>query len=138
MSKTQIHRFALASWLSIYGRDCPSCFIKESDYDALERECVALRAALSSSCDDEREMAISEGPGHSTCGLADELTIRAEKAEAENAIFKDALEEIRTAAHCIAKAGPMNTPTLQDAWAKFMMISSAASSALVGRQKVEK
>lgn len=48
----------------------------------LADETQRLKYALSQFCDDEREMSISEGPGHSTCGLADELTERAERAEA--------------------------------------------------------
>jgi hypothetical protein len=48
----------------------------------------------------------------------------------ENADLKEALRDIATTAHCIAKAGPLNTPTLQDAWGKFMKIDSMASNAL--------
>ncbi len=44
--------------------------------------------------------------------------------------LRAALEDIRTTAHCIAKAGPLHTPTLQDAWAKFNQISVAATVAL--------
>lgn len=53
-----------------------------------------------------------------------------EKLEQENAALRKALEEIATTAHCIALAGPLNTPTLQDAWGKFMKIDSMASAAL--------
>jgi hypothetical protein len=52
------------------------------------------------------------------------------KLEGENAALKEALKEIATTSHCIALAGPLNTPTLQDAWAKFMKIDSMASKAL--------
>jgi hypothetical protein len=48
----------------------------------------------------------------------------------ENERLRTALEEIATTAHCIALAGPLNTPTLQDAWGKFMKIDSMASNAL--------
>lgn len=48
----------------------------------------------------------------------------------ENAALKDALRDIATTAHCIALAGPLNTPTLQDAWSKFTKIDSMASNAL--------
>jgi hypothetical protein len=48
-----------------------------------EAEVERLIARLYKGCDDERDMAISEGPGHDVCGLASELTTRAEKAEAE-------------------------------------------------------
>jgi hypothetical protein len=53
-----------------------------------------------------------------------------EKVQKENAQLKEALKEIATTAHCIALAGPLNTPTLQDAWGKFMKIDSMASNAL--------
>jgi len=48
----------------------------------------------------------------------------------ENAALRNVLQEIATTAHCIALAGPLNTPTLQDAWGKFMKIDSMASNAL--------
>jgi hypothetical protein len=50
--------------------------------------------------------------------------------ENENAKLREALKEISTTAHCIAKAGPLNTPTLQDAWGKFMAIDAMATKAL--------
>ncbi len=50
--------------------------------------------------------------------------------ENENAKLREALKEISTDAHCIAKAGPLNTPTLQDAWGKFMAIDAMATKAL--------
>jgi hypothetical protein len=50
--------------------------------------------------------------------------------ENENAKLREALKEISTTAHCIAKAGPLNTPTLQDAWVKFMHIDAMATKAL--------
>jgi hypothetical protein len=53
-----------------------------------------------------------------------------ERLERENDKLRYALEEIATTSHCIALAGPLNTPTLQDAWAKFMKIDSMASKAL--------
>ena len=48
----------------------------------------------------------------------------------ENHALREALKEISTTAHCIAKAGPLNTPTLQDAWVKFMHIDAMATKAL--------
>ena len=48
----------------------------------------------------------------------------------ENAKLREALKEISTTAHCIAKAGPLHTPTLQDAWGKFMQIDTMAKKAL--------
>lgn len=53
-----------------------------------------------------------------------------EKLQKENDELKEVLRDIATTAHCIAKAGPLNTPTLQDAWGKFMKIDSMASNAL--------
>jgi hypothetical protein len=50
--------------------------------------------------------------------------------ENENSKLREALKEISTTAHCIAKAGPLNTPTLQDAWGKFMAIDAMATKAL--------
>jgi hypothetical protein len=52
------------------------------------------------------------------------------KALAELAKAREALDEIRTLAHCISKAGPLHTPTLDDAWAEFDRISVNASRAL--------
>ena len=50
--------------------------------------------------------------------------------ENENAKLREALKEISTEAHCISKAGPLNTPTLQDAWVKFMRMDAMATKAL--------
>ena len=50
--------------------------------------------------------------------------------EIKNAKLRETLEEISTTAHCIAKAGPLHTPTLQDAWGKFMQIDTMAKKAL--------
>lgn len=44
--------------------------------------------------------------------------------------LRQALEEIATLAHCTAKAGPLNTPTLADAWGKFMKINVMATNVL--------
>ena len=63
---------------------------------AAEVEVERLKARLYQGCDDERDMAISEGPGHSTCGLADELTARAERAEAERASERGRLDYLST------------------------------------------
>jgi hypothetical protein len=56
------------------------------------------------------------------------LTLVSRKKEI--AKLREALKEISTTAHCIAKAGPLNTPTLQDAWGKFMAIDAMATKAL--------
>lgn len=58
------------------------------------------------------------------------VNTKANKLERENAKLREALKEISTTAHCIAKAGPLNTPTLQDAWGKFMAIDAMATKAL--------
>jgi DNA repair exonuclease SbcCD ATPase subunit len=68
-----------------------------------EAEVERLKAALAKSCDDEREMSVSEGFPHGVCGLAEELTARAERAEAE-------LEEARKET-CITQS--METPTMK-------------------------
>lgn len=44
-------------------------------------------------------------------------------------LSRETLSDIHLQAHCIAKAGPLNTPTLQDAWGKFMEIAAKASGA---------
>ena len=61
-----------------------------------------------------------------------ELYSHACEQEKEIAKLREALKEISTTAHCIAKAGPLNTPTLQDAWWKFMHIDAMATKALSG------
>lgn len=52
------------------------------------------------------------------------------KIQEENAVLRAALEDIATFAHCTAKAGPLHTPDLAAAWAKFMQINVKASAAL--------
>jgi hypothetical protein len=44
--------------------------------------------------------------------------------------LRETLEEIGTHAHCLAKAGPLNTPTLAAAWSHFMQLSVMATAAL--------
>ncbi len=51
--------------------------------------------------------------------------------ERENAAMREVLNDIRTKAHCLAKAGPLHTPTLADAWRHFMAIDAMAGKALV-------
>jgi hypothetical protein len=48
----------------------------------------------------------------------------------ETAELREALSEISAYAHCLAKAGPLNTPTLDDAWMHFTQLSVAAAAAL--------
>lgn len=55
-----------------------------------------------------------------------------ELLEGEIARLKQTLSDIHTFAHCTAKAGPLNTPDLQDAWSKFMQISAMATNGLAG------
>jgi len=62
--------------------------LNKKELDQLRAEVERLKTALSKSCDDEREMSISEGPAHGVCGLAVELMTRAERAEAEVARLK--------------------------------------------------
>ncbi len=50
--------------------------------------------------------------------------------ERENAKLREALSEIHVAAHCISKAGPLNTPTLADAWSQFDRLAVMATAAL--------
>ena len=40
------------------------------------------------------------------------------------------LEDIWTTAHCIAKAGPLHTKTLDEAWQKFTQLSVMAARGL--------
>jgi hypothetical protein len=48
----------------------------------------------------------------------------------ETAELREALSDISTHAHCLAKAGPINTPTLDDAWMHFTRLSVTATAAL--------
>ena len=57
-----------------------------------------------------------------------------EKLEAQNARLRAALEDVSLLAHCISKAGPLNTPDLETAWRKFDLISVKAAEALVDRK----
>lgn len=57
-------------------------------------------------------------------------------AYAKIARLKTTLEDISTTAHCIALAGPRHTPTLEDAWAKFLLIDVKASRALAEVRKM--
>lgn len=48
----------------------------------------------------------------------------------QHTALRIAVEDVMTTAHCIAKAGPLNTPDLTEAWNKFMGISAACAKAL--------
>jgi regulator of replication initiation timing len=78
-----------------------------------------------------KQMAITESAlRESLTELSRESLSYRHQIETENAKLREALKEISTTAHCIAKAGPLNTPTLQDAWGKFMYIDAMATKAL--------
>lgn len=51
--------------------------------------------------------------------------------------YESSLQEIHTFAHCAAKAGPLNTPTLEEAWNKFMQISAIATKGLAPQKPRE-
>ncbi len=55
-------------------------------------------------------------------------TFRAELAALRNAATEagGVLQDIHLLAHCIAKAGPLNTPTLEVAWSKFELLAVKA------------
>lgn len=54
--------------------------------------------------------------------------------ESQNARLRATLEDVSLLAHCISKAGPLNTPDLETAWRKFDLISVKAAEALVDRK----
>lgn len=64
----------------------------------------------------------------------DRVTERLKRAEDAEAQLKQALSDIHTVAHCTAKAGPLNTPDLQEVWSKFMQIAVMATNGLVSTQ----
>lgn len=66
----------------------------ERELAAVTAERDALRLALSKSCDGERERSISEGLGHSTCGLADELTRERDQLRADLAQARQTIEDV--------------------------------------------
>jgi hypothetical protein len=87
--------------------------------------------------DELKQMAITESALREfLTKLSQESNEYRHKIETENAALRKALEDIATTAHCIAKAGPLTTPTLQDAWGKFMKIDSMASNALSKNREI--
>lgn len=87
--------------------------------------------------DELKQMSITEDALREfLTGLSRESNEYRHKIETENAALRKALEDIATTAHCIAKAGPLTTPTLQDAWGKFMKIDSMASNALSKNREI--
>lgn len=65
---------------------------------------------------------------------AETAEARVAELEAQNARLRAALEDVSLLAHCISKAGPLNTPDLETAWRKFDLISVKAAEALVDRK----
>jgi len=87
--------------------------------------------------DELKQMSITEAALREfLTGLSRESNEYRHKIETENAALRKALEDIATTAHCIAKAGPLTTPTLQDAWGKFIKIDSMASNALSKNREI--
>lgn len=58
-----------------------------------------------------------------------------QQLERELAAARAALEDIRTSAHCLAKAGPLLTPTHDDAWGQFMKLEVKAVAGLAASRK---
>lgn len=54
----------------------------------------------------------------------------AKRLRAENAKLRTALDDIHIWAHCIAKAGPLHTPTLEAVWPAFNRIAVMATAGL--------
>lgn len=54
----------------------------------------------------------------------------ARQLEREVNHLRAALHDIHVTAHCLAKAGPLNTPDLETAWVRFMRLSVMATAAL--------
>lgn len=69
--------------------------------------------------------------GHERSEECDEQRyVPAEPLEQEIVRLRAALEDIGTTAHCLAKAGPLHTPTLAEAWPQFMRLDRMATAAL--------
>ncbi len=98
----------------------------------------AYKELYSHACEQEKEIAklreekqwLRETLSDEAKNYFDIAQVRLPELLRENAKLREALKEISTTAHCIAKAGPLNTPTLQDAWGKFMHIDAMATKAL--------
>lgn len=88
-------------------------------YDEIERENVRLRA-------DRDDWKAKHWKAHDDFHRQ---FLEMEKLLESLEIARKTLDDIHLQAHCIAKAGPLNTPTLQDAWGKFMEISAKAGGA---------
>jgi hypothetical protein len=68
-------------------------------------------------------MAVTSGAHHQTESALNNALVEIER-------LRDALRDISTTAHCISKAGPLNTKTLAEAWNKFDHISVEATGAI--------
>jgi hypothetical protein len=80
-----------------------------------------------------RLLSMMDMPRSQSCELlihASQLERDLAAAQAELASARDALEEISTVAHCISKAGQLDTPDLASAWNKFDRISVMATNAI--------
>lgn len=62
--------------------------------------------------------------------ISDNLGDLNEKLDAALDITLAALDDIHISAHCIAKAGPFGTPTLDKAWPQFMELAVKATNAI--------
>ncbi len=73
-------------------------------------EAAAMEAKLQAILDERREVVTRIG--------------------ALNTTLRAALDDIHLTAHCLAKAGPLVTPTLDEAWSHFNRIAAKATNAL--------
>ncbi len=73
-------------------------------------EAAAMEAKLQAILDERREVVTRIG--------------------ALNTTLRAALDDIHLTAHCLAKAGPLVTPTLDVAWSHFNRIAAKATAAL--------
>jgi len=86
----------------------------------LERELTEVKVHFKQA-DEER---------HQQSSIIEELAQERAQLRATIRIACETLDSIHITAHCIAKAGPLNTPTLQDAWVKFMDLEGMAVKGL--------
>ena len=111
------------------------------DADTLAAEVERLEAGLVKANEAARATmyAIDERAFLAECAeksekRAEAAEARVKELEAQNARLRAALEDVSLLAHCISKAGPLNTPDLETAWRKFDLISVKAAEALVDRK----
>lgn len=107
----------------------------------LKRELQDWRELVEAVCElplppEQRKKKLWPNKWHQDCAMVAFALHGSEETAAELVLAHRALEDIGTLAHCIAKAGPANTPTLEDAWSKFNLISVKATGALApGRRR---